>query len=334
MRDEVAGGTGSHDLQAQVASLIGDELRQVEEIFWTELRSWHPYVTDVLSHLGGYRGKRLRPMLLLLAGQAAGELDHDHRVLAAVVEMIHTATLVHDDVLDEASIRRHVATINSRWNNETSVLLGDYLFTHAFHLASSLESTLACRLIGRATNLVCEGELAQIHERGNLDLTEEQYFEIIEGKTAELCAICCFLGAHFAGAPKEVTEQLDAYGRGLGIAFQIADDLLDVLGNEGETGKSLGSDYRKQKLTLPIIHLLNQADEAERNRLKSLLATPSEAARLEVVQAADRAGSIAYARARATEFAAAARSSLSCLPESPARQILEDLTEFVTQRSA
>ena len=224
MRDEVAGGTGSHDLQAQVASLIGDELRQVEEIFWTELRSWHPYVTDVLSHLGGYRGKRLRPMLLLLAGQAAGEIEHDHCVLAAVVEMIHTATLVHDDVLDEAAIRRHVATINSRWNNETSVLLGDYLFTHAFHLASSLESTLACRLIGRATNLVCEGELAQIHERGNLDLTEEQYFEIIEGKTAELCAICCFLGAHFAGAPKEVTEQLDAYGRGLGIAIQIAED--------------------------------------------------------------------------------------------------------------
>ncbi|HVV99932.1 MAG TPA: polyprenyl synthetase family protein [Planctomycetaceae bacterium] len=334
MRDEVAGGTGSHDLQAQVASLIGDELRQVEEIFWTELRSWHPYVTDVLSHLGGYRGKRLRPMLLLLAGQAAGEIDHDHRVLGAVVEMIHTATLVHDDVLDEATIRRHVATINSRWNNETSVLLGDYLFTHAFHLASSLESTLACRLIGRATNLVCEGELAQIHERGNLDLTEEQYFEIIEGKTAELCAICCFLGAHFSGAPKAVTEQLDAYGRALGIAFQIADDLLDVLGNEGETGKSLGSDYRKQKLTLPIIHLLNQADEAERNRLKALLGTPSEAARLEVVQAAERAGSIAYARARASEFAAAARSSLSCLPESPARQVLEDLTEFVTQRSA
>ena len=314
---------------------IQSEVDRFEETLQKELAHENPFVTQLLKHSTKFQGKRVRPALLLHAAHIlGGEVTDVHIALSAVVEMLHTATLVHDDVLDEASIRRHVATINSRWNNETSVLLGDYLFTHAFHLASSLESTLACRLIGRATNLVCEGELAQIHERGNLDLTEEQYFEIIEGKTAELCAICCFLGAHFAGAPKEVTEQLDAYGRGLGIAFQIADDLLDVLGNEGETGKSLGSDYRKQKLTLPIIHLLNQADEAERNRLKSLLATPSEAARLEVVQAAERAGSIAYARARATEFAEAARSSLSCLPESPARQILEDLTEFVTQRSA
>ena len=332
MREDVAGGTG--DLLAQVQTLIGRDLAEVEQIFSRELESWHPYVTDVLAHIGSFRGKRLRPMLLLLSAQAAGEIEHSHRVLAAVVEMIHTATLVHDDVLDDATTRRHVATVNSRWNNETSVLLGDYLFTHAFHLAASLESTLACRLIGRATNLVCEGELAQIHERGNTGLTEEQYFEIIEGKTAELCALCCFLGGHFAGAPKSTVELLQSYGRSLGIAFQIADDLLDVLGSEQLTGKSLGSDLEKQKLTLPLIHLLANAAPDDAARLRELLTHPGPESRAELNRYLAAGDSIAYAQARGNEFAAAARASLACLPDTPARHILEDLTEFVTHRNS
>src|SRR5262249_24294257 len=158
------------------------------------------YVNDVFAHVTRFRGKRLRPMLLLLSASAAGRVTDDHKVLAAVVEMIHTATLVHDDVLDDATTRRHVATVNTRWNNETSVLFGDYLFTHAFHLASSLNSTLARRLIGRSTNVMCEGELSQVRERCNLLLAEDKYLQIIDAKTAELCALCCFLGAQFAGA--------------------------------------------------------------------------------------------------------------------------------------
>ena len=154
--------------------------------------------------------------------------------------MIHTATLVHDDILDEAMIRRHAATVNAEWGNETAVLLGDYLFTHAFHLAASLESTLACRWIGRATNLVCEGEMQQVHNRGNLDLDEDDYFAIIRGKTAELTAVSCRLGAHYAGAPEATVEALEDYGRDLGVAFQIADDVLDIWGEERTTGKSLG----------------------------------------------------------------------------------------------
>ncbi|MCA9094879.1 MAG: polyprenyl synthetase family protein, partial [Planctomycetaceae bacterium] len=263
-----------------------------------------------------------------------GEVEHSHKVLAAVVEMIHTATLVHDDVLDEAQIRRHVATVNSRYNNETSVLLGDYLFTHAFHLASSLESTLACRLIGRATNLVCEGELAQIHERGNIELTEETYLEIIEGKTAELCAICCYLGAHFSGAPEQVSRAFDSYGRSLGIAFQIADDLLDVWGDEEQTGKSLGSDFEKQKLTLPVIHLMANSTPQQAQRIRDLLQNPSKEARAELRGLLDRSDSVEYSQRRAFEYAAAARAQLTCVPESPARSLLEELTEFASQRSA
>lgn len=334
MRDDVAGSTGSRDVLARVQRLIGRELLEVEEIYARELSSWHPYVTDVLAHLGNFRGKRLRPMLLLLAARAVGEIEHEHKVLSAVVEMIHTATLVHDDVLDEATTRRHVATVNARWNNETSVLLGDYLFTHAFHLAASLESTLACRLIGRGTNRVCEGELAQIHERGNLALTEEQYLEIIDGKTAELCALCCFLGGHFAGAPESQVEALEQFGRSLGLAFQIADDLLDVLGSEQDTGKSLGTDLKKQKLTLPLIHLLSHSDPAEARELRELLQRGDDRSLAEVERRIRDSASAGYAAQRADEHAAAARASLAGLPDSPTRRLLEELTEFAVQRSA
>src|SRR5262245_307960 len=262
MYEEIAGHTGSAALLARVHALIGSELREVEQIFQDEIGSRHPFVREVLAHMAGYRGKRLRPVLLLLSALAAGGIEQPHLVLAAVVEMIHTATLVHDDVLDEATTRRHVATINSRWSNETSVLLGDYLFTHAFHLTSSLGDAAACRTIGRATNIVCAGEMAQVSDRGNLSLSEEQYLEIIEAKTAELCAVACQLGGHYAGASQGACESLDGFGRSLGIAFQIADDLLDVIGNESKTGKSLGTDLQKQKLTLPLIYLLAQAPAA------------------------------------------------------------------------
>ena len=322
----------AHDLQTTILGLIGNDLREMEVVFHRELRANHPYVVDVLDHLNTYRGKRLRPMLLLLTAQAVGEVESSHHVLAAVVEMIHTATLVHDDVLDDATTRRHVATVNSRWNNETSVLLGDYLFTHAFHLASSLESTLACRLIGRATNLVCEGELAQIHERGNSELTEEQYFNIIEGKTAELCAVSCYLGAHFAGGSEATTAAMDRYGRNLGIAFQIADDLLDVCGTEQETGKSLGSDLEKQKLTLPLIHLLQVAPADQAARVRSILTAAGNHKREALLPELHAFGSLEYARRKAEEYASSALADLECLPPSEGRAVLETLAERVVHR--
>src|SRR5262245_23345896 len=185
--------------------------------------------------------------------------------------MIHTATLVHDDILDEADIRRHASTVNAEWGTEPAVLLGDYLFTHAFHLAASLESTRACRWIGSATNLVCEGEMQQVHHRGNFDLDEEGYFAIIRGKTAELTAVSCRLGAAYAGAPDATVAALERYGRDLGVAFQIADDVLDIWGDERTTGKSLGTDFEKQKLTLPLIRLLAVSPPATAERVRAVL---------------------------------------------------------------
>ena len=316
-----------------VEQAIGQELLDAEQILTDELRSENPYVCDILEHSTRFRGKRLRPMLLLLVAKACGGIRHDHKVLAAVVEMIHLATLVHDDVLDEAETRRHVATVNSRWNNETSVLFGDYLFTHSFHLASSLETTYACRRIGRSTNVVCEGELSQIKERGNLDLSEETYFKIIDGKTAELTALCGHLGAKYAEATESVTTAMEQYGRSLGLAFQIADDVLDLMGNEKKTGKTLGSDLDKQKLTLPLIRLLNTASDSDAAEVRRLLAQPDESTRQHLAPYFERSDAFEYTSQRAQALAAEARQQLDGLPNSTAKRILSEIAEFAVQRT-
>jgi len=291
-----------------------------------------PCVTRLLAHLEHYRGKRLRPALLLLTARACGQISACHHVLGAVVEMIHTATLVHDDVLDEAAVRRHVPTVNAGWGNQASILLGDYLFTHAFHLASTVDAE-ACRIIGQATNLVCEGELDQVSQRGNLDLSEQEYLDIVNGKTAELTSCCCRLGALYSGAPAEVVESLSRFGRWLGIAFQIADDLLDLVGEERVTGKSLGTDLELQKLTLPVIRLLHQAEPATASRLHRILSSPQNHKREVLRPHLLESGAIEYAGRRAEEFAEQARSELHCLQASECRAILEMLTDQVVHRN-
>lgn len=335
MTERTAGDlpTKSAPILNLVETAIGPHLLDVEQILLDELQSANPYVRDLLQHVTRFRGKRLRPILLLLTAEACGGIRQEHKVLAAVVEMIHLATLVHDDVLDEAETRRHVATVNARWNNETSVLFGDYLFTHAFHLASSLDTTHACRAIGRATNIVCEGELSQIKERGNLDLSEEAYFRIIDGKTAELTALCGELGAKYALAELPIVEAMERYGRYLGLAFQIADDVLDLVGNERKTGKSLGSDIEKQKLTLPLIRLLNRASERDAYAIRQLLLHPAEDTRQQLSAFFEKSDAMQYTHQRALRLAEDARQQLDALPASSAKRILLDIAEFAVQRT-
>jgi octaprenyl-diphosphate synthase len=257
-----------------------------------------------------------------------------HPVLAAVVEMIHTATLVHDDVLDEAVIRRHAATVNAEWGNETAVLLGDYLFTHAFHLAASLDSTRACRWIGHATNKVCEGEMQQVHHRGNLDLDENDYFAIIEGKTAELTAVSCRLGASYAGASESTVLALDGFGRNLGIAFQIADDVLDIWGEERVTGKSLGTDLEKQKLTLPIIQMLKRVEPAVAVTVRGWLSEGDPELRRRLRPHLEKTGALDYAWQCAKQHAKQAADALDCLADSDAKMVLRSLAHYVVRRVA
>ena len=235
---------------------VVEELNEAEDLLRRELSSDNPFVDQLVKH--GFRlgGKRLRPALVLLSAQACGGIRPEHVPLAAMAELIHTATLVHDDVLDEATIRRHLDTINARWDNEASILLGDYLFAQAMCLASSLDDNFACRVMCESARRMCEGELRQIEGRGNYGLSETDYFQIIAGKTAALTACCCRLGAHYAGAEPAVCEALARYGHDLGMAFQIADDVLDLSGDEATVGKSLGTDLLKQKATLPLIRLI------------------------------------------------------------------------------
>jgi octaprenyl-diphosphate synthase len=322
----------AHQRLADVFAPIRSELAEAERIFQHELRSKFPFVQRLVDHCGDYQGKRLRPALVLLTARACGTVTPAHPVLAAVVEMIHTATLVHDDVLDEAMIRRHAATVNAEWGNETAVLLGDYLFTHAFHLAASLDSTLACRWIGQATNRVCEGEMQQVHHRGNLDLDEPSYFAIIEGKTAELTAVSCRLGAHYAGADGLLTEALESYGRHLGIAFQIADDVLDIWGEERVTGKSLGTDLEKQKLTLPVIRLIQTSDAVTAETVRHLLNETRGAGRKQLIPLLEETGSLEYSWQQARWHVNQAVSALDCLPKSEPVAVLRFVAEYTLRR--
>jgi octaprenyl-diphosphate synthase len=313
---------------------IAADLEATERILRDSLSNSRPGVAELMGYLGNYRGKRLRPALLLLTARACGQVNASHHLLAAVVEMIHTATLVHDDVLDDAVIRRHAPTINASWGNQASILLGDYLFTHAFHLTSTLGQARACQIIGESTNRLCAGELHQVCQRGNLELSEEDYFDIIDGKTAELTSCCCRLGALYSGVAEDVVERLARYGRYLGLAFQIADDLLDLVGEERAVGKSLGTDLEQRKLTLPLIRLLQQAPAEEGGMLRQLLTRPGNHKREILVPRLEAAGALVYARGRAEQFAEQAEKELSCLPASPCKTILQRITRQVVHRSS
>lgn len=311
---------------------IARDLDETERLLKATLLRPEPGVARIINHLSHYRGKRLRPALLLLTAQACGRVRPAHHLLAAVVEMIHTATLVHDDVLDNASTRRHVATVNASWGNQASILLGDYLFTHAFHLSSTLGDVRACRIIGEATNRLCSGELHQVTERGNVELGEDAYFAIIDGKTAELTSCSCRLGAMYADASDDRIECLARFGRFLGLAFQIADDLLDLVGEERAAGKSLGTDLDQKKLTLPLIYHLAQATPEQKARFLAILDAAGNHKRENLRPLLEASGAIEYARRRAEEYASLAGAELNALPASEAKAILEHLTVRVVHR--
>ena len=310
---------------------VAADIAEAERIFERTLAPHRGPFGPLIDHLRHYRGKRLRPALLLLAAKACGKVSPQHHTLAAAMEMIHTATLVHDDVLDEAELRRHAPTFNAGWGNKVSILLGDMLFTHAFHLTSTVDGR-ACQITGEVTNRVCAGELRQVTERGNLELTEADYFAIIDGKTAALTECCGRLGALYAGASDEVAAKLAGYGRTLGLAFQIADDVLDLVGTEDAVGKTLGTDLAQQKLTLPVIHCLHRLPPAEGAKLRDAIRTGVEGLGPRVLAALEKTQSVAYAKRRAEEFARAAKQELECLPRSECRTILETVADWSVRR--
>jgi octaprenyl-diphosphate synthase len=309
---------------------ITQDLTRICQIIDDELFSDLAVVNDLCEQAQGYRGKMLRPALLLLSGQACGSATDEHLTLGAVLEIVHMATLVHDDVLDEADLRRRRPTINRLQGNEAAVLFGDYLISHAFHLCSTID-TFACRQIGAATNTVCEGELQQVHHRGDFKLTSDQYVEIIGRKTATLTGVACLLGAKYAGASESVVSEFQQYGLEVGMAFQITDDVLDIVGSQDQMGKTLGRDLDERKLTLPIIHGLNHSSPVVQRHVRELLLCerPDRGRLAEVLT---ESGSVAFALASASDFINRAVSRLDVLAPSDARSALSRLANLILSR--
>ncbi len=325
-------------------------LGRVSERLDAQLRSDLPPVQRLADHVEQYRGKMIRPIMAILAGlaadPAAAEVPADehvregHIVVGGTCEMIHLATLVHDDVLDEADTRRRAPTVNRLRGNETAVILGDYLFSAAYHLCSQLDSQATALLVARVGMTLCAGELLQLHHRENFSLDEPTYFEIVRRKTASLIAVACRLGAVHGGADDRLAQRFDDFGDALGIAFQIQDDLLDLTGEASVVGKSLGKDLEKGKLTLPLIHHLSTAEPALRGRTLALLesAVDDGAAAAHhlgprLVEHLRATGSIDHARATADAFVARAKQSLSSLHDSPAKSLLLQLADAVVTRA-
>lgn len=321
----------SHTLGA-LTDCIAGELRQVEMLFEAELHSDLNCVGALVRHVSRFRGKMLRPMLVLLSGKAAGGVKAEHIVVATVVEMAHMATLVHDDVLDDAELRRRGATINHLRGNEAAILLGDFLISHSYHLCSSLASQVASRKIAATTNEVCEGELLQIDNRGNYALTEATYFEVITRKTAALVGTSSYLGAKFAGVSDEVADRFERYGRRIGEAFQIQDDILDLTGDVRDVGKTLGTDIEKGKMTLPMIHFMATAPRQHRELLKSLLSGSEPDKAEKIHNLILPSASVEYARNRARGLVNEAIGCLDVVPDSEAKQALVQAAQFVVDR--
>jgi octaprenyl-diphosphate synthase len=315
-----------------VWALIGDDLTQTEQRMQEMLSSRYAFINSLTSYLERFRGKMLRPALVHLSARAFGGEAPAAVETAAVVELIHWASLCHDDVLDDAQARRGASTLNVRYGNHTAVLAGDFLLACSTERLVALHDPRPLRILTLASRRLCEGELLQISARHNETLDEETYFEIVNKKTAALFAAAAELGALTAGAGEAEAARMRVFGRHVGAAFQIADDCLDITGNETLAGKPVGADLKNGELTLPIIHLLRGSTPMKRHEIRRLL-RPESAAGAVLTELLERNGSLTYAFNAAEEELRRARAELASLPASAAKTALTDLADFVLQRN-
>jgi len=316
--------------------LIDSQLRRVKELINEQLTAPAESgdINQLLEHVRGRSGKMIRPGLVLLAGACCGKITDEHIRVAAIVEMTHNATLLHDDVIDEGQKRRGRPTVNNLLGNEAAVLLGDFLLSRVFKMCAGLEPQ-AAKVIAGAAVRVCEGELRQIAQRRNWQLSEPEYIEVITEKSAVLFSSACRLGALLAQETEAQTRSLAEYGLNAGVAFQITDDLLDIIGDEGKTGKTLGSDVDKHKLTLAVIHLLRAVDERKKEAVINSYLERKDVQydKDALAEMLGRYGSLEYAHSRAQEFVTRAVGALGSLKESDAKNALIETAKFMACRT-
>lgn len=316
-------------------NIIGEDLKLVEQQFRKDLQSDVPLIRKVGEYVLSSGGKRIRPALLLLAARLSGYSADKAVPLASVIEFIHTATLLHDDVVDSATLRRGLASANTLWGNEASVLIGDFLFSKSFSLMVGVGSLDVLRVLSGATTVIAEGEVMQLLCTGEVDLTEERYINVVRSKTAILMSAACEAGAILGDVSADKQQALAAFGMDLGIAFQLMDDILDYTATEEEFGKCIGHDLEEGKITLPLIHTLRQCNEAERAVIAAVV--EHDEMSLEefknVSELVRKYAGIEYTVEVASACVARCKSHLDVFAISPVREALLRLSEYVVTRS-
>ena len=320
----------------EVLQVVEDEFKLVNQLIYQQLESRVPLVEKVAEYIISSGGKRMRPLLVLLTAKAFDECNERAAMLAATIEFIHTATLLHDDVVDVSDLRRGRATANAKFGNAPSVLVGDFLYSRSFEMLVTLGNLPVMQTLSSATSTVAEGEVLQLTNVKNPDTTEAQYMEVIKGKTAMLFEASTHGAAQLINRTPEQCEALRVYGQELGLAFQLIDDVLDYEGNTAEMGKNVGDDLAEGKPTLPLIHAMAHGDDSQRTLIRKIIrqagANDLEERLSEVLNIVHQLGSIEYTRAKANECAQRAIEQLAILPESAAKQALIALANISVQR--
>jgi octaprenyl-diphosphate synthase len=319
-----------------LSQLLGSELDRVNQLIVERMQSSVELIPQLAGHLVASGGKRLRPMLTLGCARLCGYDGSRHIALAAAVEFIHTATLLHDDVVDASDLRRGRDTANAVWGNKPAILVGDFLFSRSFELMVADGSLHILEILSRASSIIAEGEVLQLMTQNDLQTTEDSYLEVVQAKTAELFAAASRIGAVMAERPREEEEALDRFGRNLGMAFQLVDDMLDFSARQTELGKCIGDDFRDGKVTLPILVAFGRGDDEERAFWRRALEEMDQrAGDLEqAIELVERRGALAETLSRARAYGATAIDALSIFHDGIERRALIEAAAFATERSS
>ena len=317
-----------------IQNLIQEDLTQTDQVLIEHLSSDVALINQMSHYIIGAGGKRLRPLLLLLCARASHYQGQHHHLMAVVIELIHTATLLHDDIVDESSTRRGKETANEVWGNAASVLVGDFLYSRAFELMVEPGSMRIMQILSKATNEIAQGEVMQLLNCQNSDLTESEYYQVIERKTAVLFQAATQIGAVLAGANPEQEEALRQYGLHLGNAFQIIDDVLDYESDAQTMGKEVGDDLSEGKTTMPMIYAMAHASSAEQKLLKEAIDNADTTKIDQVIEILNKVGAFDYTRAQAQKSAELAKAQLGAIDDSEFKQALELLCELSLKRKS
>ncbi len=310
------------------------DIAAINQALVANLHTHVPFIAQVGQHILLSGGKRVRPLLFLLAARLSGCRGNNLADFSTIFEYLHAATLLHDDVVDAAPVRRGASTANTIWGNQAVILVGDFLLAKALALAVTTDKLRVLKILAHTTTMMAEGEILQLLHAGNLNLTEEQYFEVITRKTAVLMSAACQIGAVLGGVPEPLEEALTKFGLNLGITFQVVDDILDFVGNEQQLGKPVINDLREGRVTLPLIHAFSQAAADDRRRLQEMATNLQPEMVGEIRRLLTKYGSLAYARDRARHYNLLAQENLQSFPESPEKRFFQAITSELLERTS